>query len=87
MHRPSFTTQIFIAPSDHWLQTFELCMTVCELFCFILLIQNGVYILKFVRITGTCEVCKWFIHDVVQTFAKTFFALKMSSISSTVSII
>jgi len=46
----------------------------------------GVYILKFVRITETREVCKWFIRDVVQSFAKAFFALKMSSISITVSI-
>ena len=61
-------------------------MTVCELFCFILLTQNGVYILKFVRITGTHEVCKWFIRDVVQSFVKAFFALKMSSISTTVNI-
>jgi hypothetical protein len=61
-------------------------MTVCELFCFILLIQNEVYILNFVRITGTHEVCKWFIRDVAKSFAKAFFALKMSPIFTTVSI-
>ena len=60
-------------------------MTVCELFCFILLIPNGMYVLKFVRITGTHEVCKRFICDVAQSFAKVFFSLKMSSISTTVS--
>jgi hypothetical protein len=83
--QPSFTTEFFIAPSDDWLQTFDLCMTVCELVCFILLIQNGMFILKFVRITGTQEVCKWFIRDVAQIFAKAFFTLKMPSISATVS--